>query len=64
MYKITHDIPKLLHFRLSSFGNEIWGVIHDCFGKNAVYETFMHPETFPTVYNNALEKQGYFQYKI
>jgi uncharacterized protein YjaZ len=58
------DIPKLLHFRLYSFGNEIWGIIHDCFGKNAVYETLMHPEAFPSVYNNALEKLGYGQYKI
>lgn len=59
-----NDIPKLLHFRMYSFGNEIWGIIHDCFGKDAVFETLMHPETFPSVYNNALVKLSYSQYKI
>jgi len=50
------DIPKLLHFRLYSFGNDIWGVIHDCFGKDVVYDTLRNPWKFPSVFDEALQK--------
>ncbi|RDY27295.1 hypothetical protein CHL78_009925 [Romboutsia weinsteinii] len=58
------DIPKLKHFRYYSFGNEIFGIIHDCFGKDAVYNTLSNLKTFPAVYNKALDKLGYGEFKI
>lgn len=53
------DIPRLKHFRLYSFGNDIWGIIHDAFGKAAVYETLLNPEMFPERFNQALEIKGF-----
>lgn len=58
------QIPKLKHFRLYSFGNDIWGVIHDCFGENSVFETLRNPESFPVIFNKCLDKIGYGQFKI
>ncbi|QAA31348.1 DUF5700 domain-containing putative Zn-dependent protease [Clostridium manihotivorum] len=58
------EIPKLRHFRVYTFGNDIWGVIHDCFGKNTVFETLRNPDSFPVVFNKALDKIGYGQFKI
>lgn len=58
------EIPKLLHSRLYSFGNEIWGVIHDCFGKKVVYEVMNNLKSFPEVFNSAVERIGFSQYKI
>lgn len=58
------EIPKLKHFRLYSFGNDIWGIIHDCFGKSAVFETLRNPEKFPIIFNKSLDKMGYKQFKI
>jgi uncharacterized protein YjaZ len=58
------EIPKLKHSRLYSFGNDIWGIIHDCFGKSAVFETINNPDKFPTIFNRALDKIGYRQFKI
>lgn len=61
----SHDeVPKLLHFRLYSLGNEIWGIIHDVFGKEKVYQTMLHMNHFVEVYNQALEKKGFSLYKI
>jgi len=59
-----NEVPKLLHFRLYSFGNEIWGIIHDCFGKEKVFEVLKNPSQFPEVYNQALEQLGKKDYKI
>lgn len=58
------DIPKLKHFRLYSLGNDIWGVIHDCFGKGVVYETLKNPQNFPSVYNKALRNIGRIDLQI
>ena len=58
------DIPKLKHSRIYSFGNDIWGIIHDCFGKNAVFETLKNPNKFPMIFNKSLDKLGYEQFKI
>ncbi|QTA37535.1 hypothetical protein JYK00_07310 [Thermosipho ferrireducens] len=58
------EIPRLKHFRLYSFGNDIWGIIHDCFGKETVYDTVKNPGKFKDVYNSALEKLGREEYKI
>lgn len=52
------EVPKLLQMRIYSLGNEIWGLIHDCFGKDVVFDTFRHPEKFPEVFNHALKLIG------
>lgn len=57
-------IPSLKNYRIQSFGNEIWGIIHDCFGKKEVYETMKNIEKFPDIFNRALEKLGFEEYKI
>jgi hypothetical protein len=59
-----NEVPKLKHFRLYSFGNDIWGIIHDCFGKGAVFEILKNPENFPAIFNKSLDKMGYEQFKI
>ena len=58
------EIPKLKHSRLYSFGNDIWGIIHDCFGKDMVYKTLKNPMKFPHVFNKALEQLGHEEFKI
>lgn len=45
-----------------SFGNDIWGVIHDVFGKDKVYEVFRNPDIFLEVYNDAVIKIGKEKY--
>ncbi len=56
--------PRLKHFRLYSFGNEIWGIIHDCFGKDKVYATLRDIKKFPDVFNQALRQLNADQYAI
>jgi len=58
------EIPNLKQTRIYSFGNEIWGVIHDCFGKEMVYKTLYDIKSFSRVYNNAVDKLGFAEYKI
>ena len=58
------DVPNLKHFRLYSLGNEIWGIIHDCFGKEVVFDTLRNPSSFPEVFNKALDKIGHGEFKI
>jgi len=53
-----NEVPKLKHFRLYSFGNDIWGIIHDCFGKHVVFETLRNLESFPQIFNLSLDKIG------
>lgn len=60
----TSEKPKLLQLRLYSFGNELWGVIHDAFGKEKVYETLDHLEDFPKVYHQALTCLGIEQFTL
>lgn len=62
--QVESDIPKLKHFRLYSFGNEIFGIIHDCFGKEKVFETLINLKDFPKVFNSALEQLGHKDFKI
>ncbi len=62
--KDKHRKPDLMQFRLYSFGNDLWGVIHDVFGKDKVYETFRHLITFVDVYNEAVTKTGKTAFKI
>ncbi len=52
------EIPRLQQFRLYSLGNDIWGVIHDCFGKVVLYDTVKNPQKFPEVFNKSLRKIG------
>ncbi len=52
------DIPKLVHYRLYTFGNDLWGIIHDCFGKDVVFETLKNPQNFPEICNKALQSIG------
>lgn len=52
------DIPKLKHSRNYSFGNDIWGLIHDVYGSDKVFETLRNLKQFPKVFNSALEKIG------
>lgn len=59
-----NEPPKLKQSRNYSFGNDIWGVIHDVFGKEKVYEVFKNTELFPDVYNAAVRKIGKEQYTI
>ncbi|MDF2672567.1 MAG: putative zinc dependent peptidase [Clostridiales bacterium] len=59
-----NEPPKLKQSRNYSLGNDIWGVIHDVFGKEKVYEVFKNPECFPDVYNEAVKKIGKDMYTI
>jgi|SRR5690554_1058190 len=52
------EIPGLQQFRLYSLGNDIWGVIHDSFGKEVVYETINNPQSFPEIFNQAVRNIG------
>lgn len=54
--------PKLLHSLLYSFGNDIYGVIHDAFGKEIVYQLVKEPFLFLDHYNKACIKLGFSKY--
>jgi len=58
------EVGKLKQLRLYSFGNELWGVIHDVFGKEKVFETIKNPKEFPSVFNAALKAIGKEEYII
>ena len=58
------EVPKLLQTRRYSFGNDIWGVIHDVFGKEKVYHVIKNLDQFPDVYNAAVRKIGKEKYTI
>ncbi len=49
------EIAKLKQSRLYSLGNDIWGVIHDCFGRDVVYDTLLNPQKFIPVFNRAMQ---------
>jgi len=46
--------PKLNHFLLYSMGNDLFGVIHDVFGKDKVYEVVQNPKIFVETFNKAV----------
>ena len=48
--------PKLKHYRSYYLGTEIWGLIHDVFGKEKVFELLNNPKHFPEALNKALRK--------
>jgi len=53
-----NEVPKLKHSRNYFFGNELWGLIHDVYGREKVFDTLKNLSQFPIVYNSALEKIG------
>lgn len=59
-----NETPMLKHSRIYSFGNEIWGIIHDCFGKNKVFEILNNLQLFSYHYNLAMERLGHDEFKI
>jgi hypothetical protein len=52
------EVPKLMHSRNYYFGCNIWGLIHDIYGKDKVYEVMNDLKQFPEVFNNALKSIG------
>lgn len=58
------EVGRLKQLRLYSFGNELWGLIHDVFGKKKVFETIRNPKDFPGVFNEALKAIGREEYMI
>lgn len=60
-YIIHQDIkesPLLLHSRNYFLGNEVWGLIHDVYGREKVFYLLKNLNEFPEVYNNALKHIG------
>lgn len=58
------DIPALKQLRLYSVGNDIWGIIHDVFGKEKVYDTLQNLAHFAATFNAALEHIGKTKYCV
>jgi len=56
--------PVLLHTMNYIIGSEIWGLIHDTYGKEKLYWILNNLGEFSKFYNNALESVGYEHYKI
>ncbi|MHA1303665.1 MAG: DUF5700 domain-containing putative Zn-dependent protease [Candidatus Heimdallarchaeaceae archaeon] len=52
------EVPKLRFCRLYSMGNEIWGLLHDTYGKERTFEILKNLHQFPEAYNEALKKIG------
>lgn len=52
------EVPKLMHSRNYYFGCNIWGLIHDIYGKEKVYEVVSNPKLFPEIFNKALQHIG------
>jgi len=52
------EVPKLKHSRNYSLGNDLWGLIHDVYGKEKVFDTLQHLDQFVEVLNSALVSIG------
>jgi hypothetical protein len=48
--------PKLKHYRSYYLGTEVWGLIHDFYGKEKVFEILNNPAEFPDALNGALKE--------
>jgi hypothetical protein len=59
-----NEVPRLYQSRNYTFGCEIWGLIHDVYGKWKVFELLKNPKDFPAALNSALEKIGRADLKI
>lgn len=53
-----NESPKLHQLLLYSLGNDLYGVIHDVFGKNKVFEVVRNPNMFIQTFNQAVTKIG------
>ncbi|MCB2291184.1 hypothetical protein LGK97_15750 [Clostridium sp. CS001] len=53
-----NEVPKLKHTRNYSFGNEVWGLIHDVYGREKVFDTLKNLKQFPKIFNSALKEIG------
>jgi hypothetical protein len=53
-----NEVPKLKHSKNYYFGCDIWGLIHDVYGKEMVYDTLKDLKKFPEVFNASLKKIG------
>lgn len=53
-----NEVPKLHHSRNYFFGNEVWGLIQDVYGRDKVFETLRNLKQFPEVFNSALKEIG------
>ncbi len=55
----SHDAkPKLQQYLLYSLGNDLFGVIHDVFGKEKVFEVVKKPSEFIKTFNKAVSMIG------
>jgi hypothetical protein len=52
------EVPKLSHSRNYFMGCDVWGLIHDVFGAEKVFEVLTDLKQFPIAFNSALEKIG------
>lgn len=52
------EVPKLKHSRNYSLGNDLWGLIHDVYGKDKVFDTIRHLDRYKEVLNSALTSIG------
>ncbi|MEG2916849.1 MAG: DUF5700 domain-containing putative Zn-dependent protease [Clostridium sp.] len=55
------DLSQSLNYFL---GGDIWGLIHDVYGKDKVYELFENPKEFASYYNKALKTIGRMDLEI
>jgi len=56
--------PILMHTRNYMLGSEVWGLIHDTYGKKKVYWLLNNLNEFSSYYNKALKMIGYDKYMI
>lgn len=57
-------VQQLKHTKNYFIGSEIWGLIHDIYGKEKLYSLLNNLDEFPYYYNKALENIGMDSYKI
>ncbi|WBW96955.1 DUF5700 domain-containing putative Zn-dependent protease [Oceanirhabdus sp. W0125-5] len=58
------EVPRLMHSRNYFFGCDVWGLIHDVYGREKVFELLENLKQFSAVFNSALEKIGREDLKI
>lgn len=56
--------PTLMHTKNYFIGTEVWGLIHDVYGKEKLYEILNDVDNFSEYYNDALEQIDMAKYKI
>lgn len=58
------ELPLLKQYPVYAMGNEIWGIIHDCYGKEVLYQTLKNIKKFPEVFNGAVYQLNRSDLKI